>query len=134
MQTRTNAHKRAQTQTNTDFRLSEKGPKTQVNAPNASKRRQLRTIAKSENYTPFYTPPFTAAQVLFGISGFWLGLLASKLSADMATLRERMIAVRGQLGAVYYNFPHAGARHLLSHSRSLRPSRLCAYQGSHVDA
>ena len=44
-------NERAQTQTNADFRLSEKGPKTQVNA---SKRRQTRTNTKSKNYTPFY--------------------------------------------------------------------------------
>ena len=44
------------TQTNTDFRLSAKGPKTQVNA---CKRRQTRTNAQSKNYTPFYAPPLT---------------------------------------------------------------------------
>ena len=56
-----NANERAQTQTNADFRLSEKGPKTQVNA---RKREQTETNAnkrKSKNYTPFYASPFFAS-------------------------------------------------------------------------
>ena len=63
LQTQTDASKRAQTQTNADFRLSEKGPKTQVNArkraqtrANARKRPQTRTNAKSKNFTPFTHP------------------------------------------------------------------------------
>ena len=57
--------KRAQTQTSADFRLPEKGPKTQVNAHNANKRRQTRTNAKSKNYTPFYAPLLVIRQPKF---------------------------------------------------------------------
>ena len=58
LQTRTNARKRKQTQTNADFRLSEKGPKTQVNA---HKRAQTRANADKREQTQNQriTPPFT---------------------------------------------------------------------------
>ena len=56
---KTNTNKRAQTQTNAAFRLSEMGPKKLLNA---GKRRHAQTKLKSENVTPFYAPPFAAAQ------------------------------------------------------------------------
>ena len=57
LQTQTKARKRAQkTQTNADFRLSERGRKRRQTRAKASKRRQTRTNAKSRNYTPFTHP------------------------------------------------------------------------------
>ena len=62
--TRVNANKRRQTQISGSLR---KGPKPQVNAHKCEpQRRQTRTNEKSENYTPRYAPPLTAAQYQVG--------------------------------------------------------------------
>ena len=53
----TNSNKRAQTQTNADFRVK----RAQMQA-NADKRGQTRTNTKSRNYTPFYAPPSATSQ------------------------------------------------------------------------
>ena len=55
----TNANERAQTQTNADLRLSDKGPETHVNA---SKREQTQTNATKCKIKEMH--PLTAAQNL----------------------------------------------------------------------
>ena len=57
--TQTNARKRRQMQILGSLKWVRKRRQT---CPNASKRRQMRTNAKSNAYTPFYAPPFAAAQ------------------------------------------------------------------------
>ena len=62
LQTQPNADKCAETQTNENLRLSEKGPKMQINA---QKREQTQTNVnnrKIRELHPFYALPFAASQ------------------------------------------------------------------------